>query len=246
MFLFSKIMKKLTKVLPIFVLLAVILMVIGDEWKPLANAMWITTGILFVAILILKVFAKNEISMKACSLTGKTKDFELFDLTESKTLRTRIVQTFSSEYGLGLTSRQVREIVSASYISYYWAREIYDMTKDYSNVERWYSGETDWLRIYLYAFPSLNITPDFKMQYNYVIEDYRRIFIKMDAAKYLTMKDYLKEVNNRFLTNFDENMFVQIVHFMDKNGYSFKFPTGIHIENEPEVEKIMKKYDEEM
>lgn len=97
-------------------------------------------------------------------LIGKNST-EIFDLSESEQTRLSIVNLFYLRYQLNLSDKQIEQIVTASYTSYYWAREVFDMSKDYTGVRIWVSGETDWLRIYLYAYPSMNIISDFKAQY---------------------------------------------------------------------------------
>lgn len=240
---FSKIEKVVKRVLPVSVIITVLLFVIGGIWKPLVHSLLTITICLMVIMIILVIFRHGEsktISYK--SLNGKD-SIEIFDLSESEQTRRYIVNFFNSKYQLNLGDKQIEQIVTASYTSYYWAREVFDMSKDYAGVKSWISGETDWLRIYLYAFPSMNIISDFKAQYIYVFEEYKKIFDKLDGTKFLSMEEYLKEVNRRYFTSFDENMFVKVVHFMRENGYEFEYPIGIHIENESEEEKLMKKYD---
>lgn len=240
---FSKIEGVLKKTLAMSIVITIILFVIGSVWKPLAHSFVFITIFMLVAIIILEVFKREESKKIPYKLSDEKESAEIFDLSESEQTRSTIIKLFNSKYRMNLSDKQIRQIVTASYTSYYWAREVFDMSKEYVNVRSWIRGETDWLRIYLYAFPSLNIISDFKAQYGYVLDVYKKIFDKIDTSNFLTMEDYLNEVNRKYFASLDENMFVQVVRFMRKNGYDFNYPTGIYMENESEEEKIMKKYE---
>lgn len=239
----SKIIKVLVGLLPFFAVATIVFLIMGDMWLPLGKSCGVISVALLVAIIIIKFFVREESKKVYGSFSGNRYATEIFDLTESNQGRMNIVNAFNRRYQLNLTHKQVRQIVSASYLSYFWRREVFDMSKEYPEIRDWQTGETDWLRVYLYVYPNVNISQDFKAQYQYVVDSYKRIFEKMDASKYLTMEDFLKEVNRRYFTFFNESMFIQVVHFMEKNGFFFRYPSGIHVENESEAEKLMKKYD---
>ena len=83
---------------------------------------------------------------------------EKFKLTESVSKRQKILGKFNEKYELNLSQEQMDRIVDASYMSYSWEKEIYDMTKDYGRPAEWMKCDTSWLRAYLRAFPMMNIS----------------------------------------------------------------------------------------
>ena len=166
-----------------------------------------------------------------------------YNLTRSTGKRVRIVSKFNKKYNLRLTDDQIERIMNASYVSYYWEKEIYDMTLDYSVQAEWMRSETDWLRAYLLAFPVMDIASDFSVQKNIVINSYVQIFKSIQGKKYYSVDEMIKDVNNMYLVNFDEMTFMIAHKFLRENGMNYELPQIGVMKFESEVERLAHQYD---
>jgi hypothetical protein len=168
---------------------------------------------------------------------------ENFKLTQTVSKRRKIVANFNKEYELNLTEEQIERIVDASYFSYSWEREIYDMSKDYKHPAEWFRSDTMWLRAYLAAFPMMNITSDFEMQRRVVEDAFRQIFIELPPGEFMTIDSAIEETNKRFFALFDESTYMIAFRYMQTKGMKLEFPNAIH-HMETEAERLMREYDE--
>ena len=168
---------------------------------------------------------------------------ENFKLTETVSKRRKIVKNFNKEYELNLTDEQIERIVDASYFSYYWEREIYDMSKKYNHPVEWYRSDAMWLRAYLKAFPMMNITSDFEMQRRVVEDAFRQIFRELPPGDFMTIDAAIEETNKRFFTLFDEATYMIAFRYMQNKGMKLEFPNSLH-HMETEAERLMREYDE--
>ena len=141
-----------------------------------------------------------------------------YKLTQSTSKRVRIVSKFNKKFGLNLTDDQIERIMNASYVSYYWEKEIYDMTQDYNVQVEWLKSDTDWLRAYLMAFPVMDIASDFSVQKKIVVDAFYQIFKGITAKSYYSIDEMIKDVNNRYLVNFNEMTFMIAHKFLKQNG----------------------------
>lgn len=169
---------------------------------------------------------------------------EHFKLTETVSKRRKIVAKFNKEYELDLTDEQIERIVDASYFSYSWEREIYDMTKDYSHPAEWYRSDTVWLRAYLRAFPMMNITSDFEVQRRIVEDAFRQIFTELPPGEFMTIDSAIAETNKRFFTLFDETTYMIAFRYMQTKGMKLEFPNALHHTMESEADRLAREYDE--
>ncbi len=167
-----------------------------------------------------------------------------YKLTQSTSKRVRIVSKFNKKFGLNLTDDQIERIMNASYVSYYWEKEIYDMTQDYNVQVEWLKSDTDWLRAYLMAFPVMDIASDFSVQKKIVVDAFYQIFKGITAKSYYSIDEMIKDVNNRYLVNFNEMTFMIAHKFLKQNGHDFELPRIGVTRVESDVEKLAREYDE--
>jgi len=169
---------------------------------------------------------------------------ETFKLTETVSKRRKFVTKFNKEYDLALSEEQIERIVDASYFSYSWEREIYDMTKNYDHPNEWYRSDTVWLRAYLRAFPMMNITSDFEMQRRVVEDAFRQIFTELPPGEFMTIDSAIEETNKRFFTLFDETTYMIAFRYMQTKGMKLEFPNALHHTMESEADRLAREYDE--
>lgn len=167
-------------------------------------------------------------------------------LTRSVSKRRKIVDKFNKKYALNLTESEIDRIVDASYMSNCWEREIYDMSQSYDNVAQWYKTDTAWLRAYLRAFPVQNVTSDFENQRRLCIDAFDQIFQAVNPEKFMSVEDCVEEINNHFMTNFDEITFTIAHQFLERNGRRYGFPHFDIRGMNSDIEDLKKKYDKEI
>lgn len=181
--------------------------------------------------------------------TRKAKKQERFSqtvtgLTRSVPKRKKIVKKFSEKYDLNLTEDEIQLIVDASYMSNCWESEIYEMGQEYDTIYQWYAGGSSWLRAYLHAFPVQNVTSDFDMQEEIVLNSFAQIFSEINPASYHTIRDCVKAINDRFLLNFDDQTFMIAYRFLESKGYKYPLPSpSVYSTNSP-IEELQRKYDD--
>ena len=158
------------------------------------------------------------------------------------TKRTKIVNSFNEKFRLTLTEEEVDRIVTASYMSENWKKEVEAMTEKYETVYEWLSGGHSWLRTYIYAFEVQNISSDFEMQEKMVQEAFQEVFHYAEGLSYLSRTEKIARVNDRFFTVFDEATFMMAYRYMEKKGFTYNLGTEDVLKNEDEAEKAMRRY----
>ncbi len=166
-----------------------------------------------------------------------------FKLSRSTSKRVRIIRKFNKKFDLNLTDDQIERIMNASYVSYSWEKEIYEMTKDYKVDIEWLKSDTDWLKAYMKAFPVMDIASDFTVQKKIVLDSYYQIFKGVEGKTYYSIDEMIYDVNNKYLVSFDEVTFMIANRFLRENGYNFELPRIGVIRNESEVDRLAKQYD---
>lgn len=166
-----------------------------------------------------------------------------YKLTRSTGRRVKIVSKFNKKYNLRLTDDQIERIMNASYVSYYWEKEIYDMSLDYNVPAEWLKSSTDWLRAYLLAFPVMDIASDINVQRTIVINSYLQIFKAVQGKSYYSVDEMIKDVNNMFLVNFDEMTFMIAHKFLKQSGFEFELPQIGVMKNMSEIDRLAEQYD---
>jgi len=174
---------------------------------------------------------------KASSITG---------LTKSVPKRRKILDKFNKKYDLTLTDKEIDRIVDASYMSYGWEKEISDMQNEYSSINEWYSTDTCWLRAYIRAFAVQSISSDFEMQRQICLNSFEQIFYEINPESYANIDDCVDAINNRYLTFFDESSFMIAYRFLEANGKRFKLPHSNIYRNESDIDRLKRKYDEDV
>ncbi|MCR5148580.1 MAG: hypothetical protein K6C35_06385 [Eubacterium sp.] len=165
-------------------------------------------------------------------------------LTESVPKRRKIVAKFNEKYSLCLTEEQIDRIVEASYSSYTWQREIYDMDKEYKFASMWVDEADEWLRMYLYVFPVMDISFDIRRQAQIVEDTLCAIFRDIDPKRCYSVDDVIQRINNKYLTRFDEKTFMIAYRFLQKEHHNYKLPGADRsmIKNVSEVDSLAQKY----
>lgn len=156
--------------------------------------------------------------------------------------RYKIVRNFNKKWNLNLTEEQIKTIVDASYISVLWEAEIIAMDKDYNSIYEWFKSDTAWLRAYLLAFKVQDVSSDFAMQREIVFHAFDQIFKEMDFKKYDQRKDMLWDLNNKYLTSFDDVTFMTAYRFLQSEGRDYDIGNGTIIKNEDKLEILARKY----
>lgn len=166
-------------------------------------------------------------------------------LTRSVPKRRKIVEKFNKKYGLNLTETEIERIVDASYTSYNWEKEIYDMQEEYYSQYEWFNSDTNWLRAYLKVFPIQSVSSDFARQRYICLDVFEQIFTEVGIEQYSNVDECIDAINNKYMTFFDENTFMIAYRFLEANGRSFKLPGMDVIRNESDLDRLMNKYDAE-
>ena len=222
--------------------LIIVLSILGSStWAMAIVLLSLGLPVLLIGKLI-SMAKKNEQRQQSQEYRSLPEDFKL---TETVSKRRKIVSKFNKEYELNLTDEQIERIVDASYFSYSWEREIYDMSKNYNHPAEWFRSETMWLRAYLAAFPMMNITSDFEMQRRVVEDAFRQIFYELPPGDFMTIDSAIEETNKRFFTLFDEATYMIAFRYMQTKGMKLEFPNGLH-HMESEAERLMREYDEKV
>lgn len=166
-------------------------------------------------------------------------------LTKAVPKRRKIIQKFNQKYDLYLTEEEINRIVDASYMSNCWEREILDMDQKYDTISQWYRGDSAWLRAYLHAFPVQNVTSDFESQRSICLDTFYQIFAEIDPGKYESVESCVREINQRFMTNFDDITFSVAHRFLADNGYKFELPHFDVRGVKSDIDRLKDKYDQE-
>ena len=186
---------------------------------------------------------KREQSTEYQEIKKNDKAAAEYKLTRSTGRRVKIVSKFNKKYNLRLRDDQIERIMNASYVSYYWEKEIYDMSLDYNVPAEWLKSSTDWLRAYLLAFPVMDIASDINVQRTIVINSYLQIFKAVQGKSYYSVDEMIKDVNNMFLVNFDEMTFMIAHKFLKQSGFEFELPQIGVMKNMSEIDRLAEQYD---
>lgn len=166
-------------------------------------------------------------------------------LTKAVPKRRKIIQKFNQKYDLYLTDEEINRIVDASYMSNCWEREILDMDQKYDTISQWYRGDSAWLRAYLHVFPVQNVTSDFESQRSICLDTFYQVFSEIDPGKYESVESCVREINHRFMTNFDDITFSVAHRFLADNGYKFELPHFDVRGVKSDIDRLKDKYDQE-
>lgn len=157
--------------------------------------------------------------------------------------RRKIIEKFNKKYELYLTESQIQRIVDASYYSYEWEREIADMNKEYNSVYEWFQGNTGWLRAYLKSFRVQSVCSDFDQQKQICFSEFDQVFREIDFASAYSQDDAIREMNDRFFTDFNDLSFMIAYRFLEANGRKYDLTKKNVVKNESETDILARKYD---
>ncbi len=242
-------MGKLIAALLLFFPISIILIVMAA----VVSGLFSSFGSLIPFIIIISIIkgiangkknaTKREQSTEYQEIKKNDKAAAEYKLTRSTGRRVKIVSKFNKKYNLRLTDDQIERIMNASYVSYYWEKEIYDMSLDYNVPAEWLKSSTDWLRAYLLAFPVMDIASDINVQRTIVINSYLQIFKAVQGKSYYSVDEMIKDVNNMFLVNFDEMTFMIAHKFLKQSGFEFELPQIGVMKNMSEIDRLAEQYD---
>ncbi len=160
--------------------------------------------------------------------------------------RIRIVEKFNKKYELNLTENQIQTMVDASYVSTDWEFFLHSMTQDYATVHQWFaSGQNGWLRVYLRVFNTQTVSPDMRQQKQICLDSFRQIFQYTDLSSYNTPAWDIRDVNNKFMTNFDDTSFMLAYRFLEENGIHHDLGSVKIVDADEELEALKRKYADE-
>lgn len=222
----------ITSFLPVISTLAIMLFFLAIFMSPFFLLGWIFS----------KAFGKKNTKRRGKQYSTAKPPVEL---SKSVPKRKKIVKKFSEKNNLNLTEKEIDRIVDASYLSYFWEREIYEMGLDYDSIYEWYNKDTGWLRAYFRVFPVQSVSSDYDRQKEICLDVYEQIFQEIDVMQYANIDECIDAINNRYMTAFDETTFMIAYRFLQKNGKKHKLPTQGIVRTESELERLMSKYDEE-
>lgn len=189
--------------------------------------------------------ARYEKEIKASGKNKKKYGNSLTGLTKSYPKRRKIVEKFNKRYSLNLTEKEVDRIVDASYTSYSWEREVYDMNEDYDALAQWYNRDTGWLRAYLRVFPIQSVSSDFDRQREICQDVFTQVFTEINPGRFATIDECVDAINDKYLTAFDEQTFMIAYRFLEANKVHIDLPSQTVFRGDSELERLMHKYDEE-
>lgn len=159
--------------------------------------------------------------------------------------RLKIVQKFNAKYQLNLTEQQIQTIVDSSYVSAEWEYLIHSMTKEYNTIHQWFRAPVGgWLRVYLKVFNVQVVSSDMAQQKKIVLESFDEIFKTMDLSAYNTPAWDINVINNKYMTNFDDNTFMIAYRFLEANGKKYSLGKVQILNTEQEFNDLRSKYDD--
>lgn len=139
-------------------------------------------------------------------------------LPRSVNRRKKIIASFSEKYNLLLTEEQIKRIADASYMSTAWKQEVEAMAMKYDAVYGWMRGDTAFLRAYLRAFTTQDVTSDFKQQMQIVMDSFEEVLQYSDSISTLSIDQRIEKINDKFLTHFDEPTFMIAYRYLETLG----------------------------
>lgn len=201
--------------------------------------------------IIRAIAPKKEEAPKYTSYTTRRERNETIPKTEqlpnAVSKRIKIVQKFNKEYELNLTENQIQTIVDASYVSTDWEIFLHSMTEEYATVHQWYrSPDTGWLRVYLRVFNTQTVSPDMQQQKQICLDSFHQTFQYADLSSYNTPAWDIREVNNKFMTNFDDTSFMLAWRFLEENGIHHELGSVKIMDADEELEALKRKYSEDL
>lgn len=165
-----------------------------------------------------------------------------YDLPKREGGRKKIISKFNKKYSLNLTPQDIQTISSGTYMSLEWASEVYSMTVKYNSLYEWLGQGNSWLRVYLYVFNVQTISPVFNKQEEIVFQSFDTIFSEMCTDETLPTEVIIQNINNKFLTNFDEPTFMLAINYMESKGKRYRYGSPILTRVHSNIDDLADKY----
>jgi len=167
-----------------------------------------------------------------------------FGLPSSPRKRKKIVQKFNKLYSLNLSDREIENIVGGSFMDAQWAREVCYMNQEFPTIHSWYATSNPWLKAYLSAFNDMNINPDFVTQEKIAHDSFELIFDDMLKDPKITVQQAIRDINFKYLTNFDEATFSLALRYMESKGKTYKLNYSPVVNSREEIDNLLDKYSQ--
>ena len=242
---FEKVKKNKRKWLPLLIILFLFSVVGGTD----IFAFTIALGVLIAPFYLIFRFLRMIFSPKNSPKQQTTRYERNQAIPKAEQLpsavpkRIRIVEKFNRQYELNLTSGQIQTIVDASYISTDWELFLSSLTKEYATVHQWFKTPANsWLRVYLRVFNAQTISPDMAQQKQICIDSFQQIFQYADLSSYNTPAWDIRDINNKFMTNFDDITFMLAYRFLESNGIKYPLGKVKILSADDELEQLKEKY----
>lgn len=163
-------------------------------------------------------------------------------LPKAVSKRRKIIERFNERFTLALTDEQISSIVNASYMTPIWRSEIEAMSEKYETVYEWFTGDTSWLRVYMYVFHIQEISSDIMQQERICMHAFEEIFQFADSLGNLSVSEKISRINHKYLSNFDDVTYMIAYRFMEKKGIRHSMDNQDLVQNETEIDELLKKY----
>lgn len=79
----------------------------------------------------------------------------------------------------------------------------------------------------------------------FCLDTFYQIFAEIDPGKYESVESCVREINHRFMTNFDDITFSVAHRFLADNGYKFELPHFDVHGVKSDIDRLKDKYDQE-
>ena len=194
---------------------------------------------------LLKGLDKEQAKTESESIFREQVSPTAFGLPSSPRKRRKIVEKFNRKYALNLSGQDIENLVAGSFMSTDWAREICYMNMDYPSVHSWYGTMNPWLKAYLSAFNVLNISSDFSTQEAIVLQSFTQIFSDiLGTDRVLTVQEAIRDINYKYLTNFDEATFTIALHFLEEHRQHYKVDYVSVNNSREDIDELLSKYSD--
>lgn len=252
---YKKIKKNRGKLIPIFIILIILSFASSSFW-----ILWPIVMVALFAILPFYILYKLVRAILPKKEAPDTPDYTSYttrrernnampraaQLPDAVGKRIKIVEKFNKKYDLNLNENQIQTMVDASYVSTDWELFLHSMTQDYATVHQWFaSGNNGWLCVYLRVFNTQTVSPDMQQQKQICLDSFRQIFQHANLSSFNTPAWDIRDVNNKFMTNFDDTSFMLAYRFLEKNGIHHELGSVKIMDADDELEALKRKYEED-
>ncbi|MDE7325036.1 MAG: hypothetical protein K2N63_01965 [Lachnospiraceae bacterium] len=252
---YKKVKKNKSKLIPVIIILILLSIASSSFWIfwPLLIAFLIGALPIYIIYKILRAILPKKEAPDTPDYTSYTTRRErnnamprTSQLPDAVGKRIRIIEKFNKKYDLNLTENQIQTMVDASYVSTDWELFLHSMTQEYATVHQWFaSGQNGWLCVYLRVFNTQTVSPDMQQQKQICLDSFRQVFQYTDLSAYNTPSWDIRDINNKFMTNFDDTSFMLAYRFLEKNGIHHELGSVKIMDADEELEALKRKYEDD-